>query len=313
MQDKKVVILAGSEARHFAPDIARIVNGALYRPRVGRYHDRTIEIDVPIAQGALAGRPVVIVQGLRDRPQDSLFELLLLAGLAADSGAARLITCVPCFPYGRGDWRDHAGRPLPAKVVARVLNACHVDAFVTLDAHSPQLAGFFDFPFISVGVDEIFGEWLARASFPGDSVTRLVVSPDAGGFKRAQSLADVLGLDVMVFPKQRDHGRVTRPMPPGAVAGEHVLLVDDAVLSWQTIRTAGAELTKRGAASVFAVVTHCPPLSGSIAALSLTGIVTSDSLADGRRNDGVLTVPAAPALARAIRDLLGHVEYEERQ
>lgn len=306
MKAARPIVLAGPAARHVAPALAKLLGAGLYLSRAGHFPDRTTDIDVDAGRCEFARRQVVVVQGLHDHPQERLVEFLLLTRLAADLGAERIVGCVPYVPYGRGDWRDRPGRPLVAKVFADLLRACDLDALVTLDAHSPQLEGFFDFPFVSIGQYEIFSQWLERLESTPHRPS-IVVAPDAGGYKRAQAVASRLDLDVAVLAKQRGaRGAVQR----GAVqfrdtlSSRRVLLVDDALISGRTIASAADQLIRGGAEDVLAAVTHCPPLDVPVSSLGLAAMVTSDSMTPSR-TDGVLTVSATPALARAVGDLLG--------
>jgi ribose-phosphate pyrophosphokinase len=68
-----------------------------------------------------------------------------------------------------------------------------------MDLHDPQYQGFFDIP-----VDNLYGRHLIRKYIQRevpDYKEAVVVSPDAGGAKRATSVADALGMPFALIHK----------------------------------------------------------------------------------------------------------------
>jgi ribose-phosphate pyrophosphokinase len=72
---------------------------------------------------------------------------------------------------------------------------------VALDLHDPQYQGFFDIP-----MDNLYGRPLLKRyiqqNIP-DYKDAVIVSPDAGGAKRATAIADNLGMDFALIHKVR--------------------------------------------------------------------------------------------------------------
>lgn len=69
---------------------------------------------------------------------------------------------------------------------------------VTLELHDPQYQGFFDSP-----VDNLYARPLLKRyiqQIPGYKEA-VIVSPDAGGTKRASGIADDLGMDIALIHK----------------------------------------------------------------------------------------------------------------
>lgn len=68
-----------------------------------------------------------------------------------------------------------------------------------MDLHDPQYQGFFDIP-----VDNLYGRHLLRKYIQyhiPDFREAVVVSPDAGGAKRATAIADALGMPFALIHK----------------------------------------------------------------------------------------------------------------
>lgn len=72
---------------------------------------------------------------------------------------------------------------------------------VALDLHDPQYQGFFDIP-----MDNLYGRPLLKRyiqqNIP-DFKDAVIVSPDAGGAKRATAIADSMGLEFALIHKVR--------------------------------------------------------------------------------------------------------------
>lgn len=106
----------------------------------------------------------------------------------------------PEFRPQRGyrQWVAQAGT-----LVADLLTCAGADHIITMDLHDPQYQGFFDIP-----VDNLYGRHLLRKYIQhqilpnhGGAESCVIVSPDAGGAKRATNIADVLGMDFALIHK----------------------------------------------------------------------------------------------------------------
>lgn len=95
---------------------------------------------------------------------------------------------------GYKQWVAQAGT-----LVADLLTCAGADHIITMDLHDPQYQGFFDIP-----VDNLYGKPLLQSyvhqNIP-DYKEAVVVSPDAGGAKRATIIADSLGMDFALIHK----------------------------------------------------------------------------------------------------------------
>jgi ribose-phosphate pyrophosphokinase len=95
---------------------------------------------------------------------------------------------------GYKQWVAQAGT-----LVADLLTCAGADHIITMDLHDPQYQGFFDIP-----VDNLYGKPLLkryiRQNIP-DFKDAVIVSPDAGGAKRATAIADGLNMDFALIHK----------------------------------------------------------------------------------------------------------------
>jgi len=119
-------------------------------------------------------------------------------GVNGVNGVAKNTTKPPPFqPYpGYRQWVAQAGT-----LIADLLTCAGADHVITMDLHDPQYQGFFDIP-----VDNLYGRHLLRKyiqySIPNYQQA-VIVSPDAGGAKRATAIADALGMPFALIHKVR--------------------------------------------------------------------------------------------------------------
>ncbi|CUS24613.1 LAQU0S18e00232g1_1 [Lachancea quebecensis] len=86
-------------------------------------------------------------------------------------------------------------------LIANLLTTAGADHVITMDLHDAQFQGFFDIP-----VDNLYCKPLAQNyiqyNIP-DYKEAVIVSPDAGGAKRAASIADALELSFALIHKEK--------------------------------------------------------------------------------------------------------------
>jgi ribose-phosphate pyrophosphokinase len=121
---------------------------------------------------------------------------------------------VPATPAGTFTTHDYEKQPLAnfqpkpgykqwvaqaGTLVADLLTCSGADHIITLDLHDPQYQGFFDVP-----VDNLYGRPLIKRYIQQNIPNfrdAVVVSPDAGGAKRATAIADSLNMDFALIHK----------------------------------------------------------------------------------------------------------------
>ena len=155
---------------------------------------------------------------------------------------------------GYRQWVAQAGT-----LIADLLTCAGADQIITMDLHDPQYQGFFDIP-----VDNLYGRPLLKKYIKNnipDLKNCIIVSPDAGGAKRATALAEALGTEFALIHKERRPTKITdrqnaTMMLVGDVINKTVILIDDLADTSNTITRAAKLLKKEGASKVYALVTH---------------------------------------------------------
>lgn len=199
----------------------------------------------------------------------------------------------------------------PGALIADLLSTSGADHVVTLELHDAQYQGFFDCP-----VDNLYARPLLKRYIQThipDYTQAVIVSPDAGGAKRAASIADSLGMgDLALIHKERrgtlirEKGKASM-MLVGDVAGRTCILVDDLVDTGNTITRAARLLQKEGAKKVYALVTHGVLSGDAIARINASAldrvVVTNSVPQDVHRGlcPKLEVLDVSPIFAEAIR------------
>jgi len=184
----------------------------------------------------------------------SLMEMCIMIHACKIASARRITAVLPLFPYARQDKKDKSRAPITAKLVANMIQKAGCDHVITMDLHASQIQGFFDVP-----VDNLYAEpstiMYIRSQFNLNDV--VIVSPDAGGAKRATSIADRLGVEFALFHKERKKANeVSRMVLVGHVKNKVAIVVDDMADTCGTLCLAAQHLSEAGAEKVYAIVTH---------------------------------------------------------
>jgi ribose-phosphate pyrophosphokinase len=236
-------------------------------------------------------------------PNDNLMELLIMADACRRASAKRITAVIPCFGYARQDKKDKSRAPISGKLVANLIEVSGIDRVITMDLHASQIQGFFDIP-----VDNLFAEPLLVKyikQIPGE---KIIVSPDAGGVKRAKAISDKLDCDLAIMHKERKKANEVAGMTlVGDVANKVCVLVDDMADTCGTIQLAAETLIAKGAQSVYACVSHgvlSGPALSRIEKSPLTELTVTNSIPQGenlKRCKKLRVIDIAPMMAEAIR------------
>ena len=140
-------------------------------------------------------------------PNDSLVELLIILSACKTASARRITAVIPSFPYSRQTKKDKGRVPITAKMIANMITVAGAEHVITVDLHASQIQGFFDIPVDNLTCEPSIARWIRHKV--EDWRDAIIVSPDAGGAKRATSLADSLSIDFALINCSR-HQRSRR-------------------------------------------------------------------------------------------------------
>jgi ribose-phosphate pyrophosphokinase len=245
------VLLAGSANPRLARAIAAYLDHPLCVGETHRFSEGNLFVRVP---ENVRERDVFLVQGTAFPANDNLVELLFWIDALKRASAASVTVVMPYFSYAKGDKKDEPRVSIRARVCADCIEAAGADRVLTMDLHAPQVQGFFRVP-----VDDLYALPVLCEAVQAKSLPDLVVvSPDAGFAKKAKLYARRLGAPLAIADKERaDHSETANVVDLiGEVEGRTALLVDDFTISAGTLVDAARVLKEKGAASVYAAVSH---------------------------------------------------------
>jgi ribose-phosphate pyrophosphokinase len=259
---KRMMLFTGTAHKSLAEEIAENLGIDICEAKVSRFSSgeiyfRSIE--------SVRGADVFIIQTHAPPINEMIMEQLIMIDAMLRASAKRITAVVPYYGYSRQDKKTLAREPISAKLMADLLTAAGADRVVSVDLHSGQIQGFFDFPVDHLTALPLLSEYLQKdVQVPQDIV---VVAPDAGRIKTAQRLAGHLHADLAYVYKRRSRYEahtIEKMELVGEVSGRPCVLIDDMIDTAGTMVAAAQTLADEGAAEIFAAATH-PVLSGKAA------------------------------------------------
>lgn len=289
-------LVAGDAHPELAREIARLAGIAPAAVSISSFADGETRVRI---EDDVRGADVVIVQPLSAPANERLVAAALIADAARAAGAARVSAVIPYFAYARQDVRKHPGEPRSAQLAARLLATAGIERVIVLELHSGALESAFPMPLAHLQADELLMPVARGRGYA-------IVSPDAGGLKRAQRYAAALGAPLAVVAKARTGPDVAAPLQVlGDVRGHACLVVDDMASTGRTIAGAAQALAAAGAREVHAMFVHAVMAPGALERMRAAGVrsvVTTDSVR-ALAEPGIEVVPTAPLFARALQGL----------
>jgi ribose-phosphate pyrophosphokinase len=301
VRNSGLALIAGDAHPQLADQISRLIGTPVTPTSVSAFADGETRVRI---EGPVGDADVYILQPTSAPTNERLMTLALIANAARGAGASRVTAVLPYFGYARQDVRKHPGEPRSAQLAARILRCAGIDRALALELHNPALESAFEMPFVHLQADELTLPVVHRWGI----ADLVVVSPDAGGLKRAQRYASALGAALAVITKERPGSDVAVALQPlGDVRGRACLIVDDMASTGRTLVAAAESLVRAGAREIHALFIHAVMAPGAlerICAGPLRRIVTTDSVPNAL-DERLQVVPIAPLLAGAIRQLSG--------
>ncbi len=253
---------------------------------------------------SIRGADVFVFQTHGGAINDLLMEQLIMIDAAKRASAKRITAVCPFYGYARQDRRAEGREPITARLLADMFSAAGAHRLVTVDLHTGQIQGFFDYPVDHLTAVPVIAEYL-KANVDDDAV---MVAPDAGGGKLARRFADRLNADIAFIDKRRPkgtHNVAVATEVVGDIVGRTCVIVDDMIDTAGTVVSAANLLIDRGASEVYIAATHGLPSGPAVDRLKngpIREVVVTDTVPvpDEKRFDNLRVLSIAPLLAEAI-------------
>jgi ribose-phosphate pyrophosphokinase len=220
------------------------------------------------------------------------------------ASARRTTAVIPYYSYARSDKKDAPRISITGRLMADLLETAGANRVLTMDLHAAQVHGFFSVPVDHLTAIPIITDYI-KGNY--DLSQAVVVAADAGGARRANSVASRLNVPLAIIDKRRiNDTQVEQNFVVGEVRDRDAIIIEDEIATGTTLVHSINTLHAAGARRIVAGATH-PILCGNAVA-NLSGsplvelIVTNTChIPMDKRFDKLTILSVAPILAEAIR------------
>ncbi len=252
----------------------------------------------------IRGADVFVFQSHCEPTNDRLMEQLIMIDAAKRASAKRITAVVPFYGYARQDRKAEGREPISARLVADLITAAGAHRVLTVDLHTGQIQGFFDYPVDHLTAVPVLEDYL-RHALDGEPV---FVAPDAGGGKLARRYADRFGGDIAFIDKRRPkgtHNVAVATEVVGEIDGRTCVIVDDMIDTAGTVVSAANLLIDRGASEVYVAATHgllSGPAVDRLKNAPIREVVVTNTvpIPSEKRFDSLRVLSIAPLVANTI-------------
>jgi ribose-phosphate pyrophosphokinase len=300
MADGTLKILSGNANIPLAEAICRHAGVELSKCEIVKFSNENLKVKIC---DSVRGQDVFIVQPSCPPVNEGIMELLIMIDAVKHASAGRITAVVPYFPYVRSDKKDEPRISITARLIADLLQTAGADRVMTMNLHSPQIAGFFRIP-----VDHLLAGRLLCAHFKEQGTENsVVVAPDAGSAKRAGAYAVRLGLPLAILDKRRhdDTENAAIHNVIGDVKGKRALIFDDEIATGGSILEVVKALDNLGVTEISACCVHAVLSANAPERLknsSLNKFVVTDTvfIPEEKKFDKMTVISVAELFAKAI-------------
>jgi len=272
-----IKIFAGNCNRELAEKVCKHLGVKLGECEIIKFSNDNIKVRI---LESVRGKDVYIVQSSSPPVNEYIMELLILIDAIKHAKADNITAVLPYYPYVRSDKKDEPRISITARLIADLLETAGANRVMTMNLHSPQIAGFFRIP-----VDHLLaGRLLCKYYREWGIDNCVVVAPDAGSAKRAGHYAINLGLPLAILDKRRDDDSEKAVIHHviGEVKGKRALIFDDEIATGGSILETVKALESLGVTEIQACCVH-GVLSGKaverLKGSSLSKLVVTDTVA----------------------------------
>jgi ribose-phosphate pyrophosphokinase len=313
---KRMMLFAGTAHPGLAEEISKELGVPLSPMKISRFASGEIYVR---SEESVRGCDVFVIQTHADPVNESIWEQLIMLDAMKRASAKRITAVVPYYGYSRQDKKGLAREPISAKLVADVLTTAGAQRVVSVDLHSGQIQGYFDFPFDHLTALPLLSDHLKNELMLHGDDDLVVVAPDAGRIKTAEKLREALHADLAFLYKRRSRReahRIDEMAVVGEVEGRPCVLVDDMIDTAGTVAKGAAALAAQGAGPIYAAATHAV-LSGKAVQLleesAIKEVVVTNTMPvpEEKQFSKLRVLSIAPIIASALRAVFEDTSVSE--
>lgn len=201
------------------------------------------------------GKDVCLVQSFYPLVDEYIIETLLIVDALKRYGAKSIHLIIPWLGYSLQDRAFRDGEPISARVIADMMSRSGASTVFLLDLHNSSIPGFFSIPTYQLSAYPLFVEYMGSKL---SHKINILASPDIGGVRRVQNIAEQVNLPFVIIEKKRDiqSGKITTLRVNGDVRNKVIAIFDDGILTGKTLSLSAKLLKENGAKKVYFFATH---------------------------------------------------------
>jgi ribose-phosphate pyrophosphokinase len=312
---KKMMLFSGTTHPALAAEIAGHLGIQLSPCRISRFASGEIYFR---SEESVRGADVFVIQTHAEPVNESIMEQLVMLDAMKRASAKRTTAVIPYYGYSRQDKKGMAREPISAKLIADLVTVAGAQRVVSVDLHSGQTQGYFDFPFDHLTALPILSDFLSGELGLHDEDV-VVVAPDAGRIRTAERLREHLHADLAFLYKRRSRReahKIEEMAVVGEVDGRPCIVVDDMIDTGGTVAKGAEALAQQGAGPIYAAATH-GVLSGKAVQLleeaPISGVVLTNTvpIPEEKQFAKLRVLSIAPLIASALRAVFEDTSVSE--
>lgn len=248
-----VEIVGLPESILFAEKIAQYLGKELIVPEMEQFADGEMELIFP--PQLFKNKKVVIVHTSNRPPHDALIDFLLLTHAVRISGAEEIIGVVPYLWYARQHKSTIPGKSGAWQAIVQMLESTGITQMLTVELHNPACVKAFTIPIWDIIVVETIAQHIKK-HIP-EYKQCCIIAPDHGALTRVKVVADILGMSVVVFEKERydlDKTKITETR--GSCSQDTAIIIDDIIATGGTAINAANKLYEMGIKNIYGYFVH---------------------------------------------------------
>ena len=265
------MVIAGPASIDLAKSIAKNLNVNFIESELKVFADGESKIRIP----PIDKKHCIIVQSLYPPIDRHIIQLLMIIHKCRKDNASKITVIIPYMAYARQDKIFLEGEIISISVLAELIQNCGTSEIITVDIHNEHSLSYFSITIKNISAIPILAEHLKNNNKTIDVKKSIIVSPDEGGKKRAEKIAELLKLQILCLKKTRDRntGLVSIEENLGLVVeGMDVILIDDMISTGGSIVKACEVLKKYKIRNIIVLCTHAIFLDNAFKKIMNAGV-----------------------------------------
>ncbi|MEK6825533.1 MAG: ribose-phosphate diphosphokinase [Nanoarchaeota archaeon] len=242
-----MLIAAFPETRIIGRRVAHSLKAHYTEVRVKDFPDSEFHLKLKVNP---SHQTVVLITSMTHDPDEKLIETILVAGIARDYGAKKVVVVATYLPYMRQDKHFKKYDSFSSKHILELFK--HVDKLLIIDPHLhrihkmekllPQAHAFT--------VNYLLAEYIRKRFKDNFSI----VGPDEESAQWSKTIADMLGKKVVILKKTRfssTHVQIAEQQ-----LGKNIIIIDDIISTGRTLVETIKMAKKQGAKKIVCMGIH---------------------------------------------------------